>query len=357
MTLSALEIKLTAVDAECETSSQKEIDSLYKEVRYDGSRLRHPSLQEVAGVWLKLIREKEKEFIAEIKRFLDAIIAIDEDQLSELTVIVESKLQDDQYMNRLEVFAEGVARKASSYGVAFSQKACRFDLADAAYRAGLQNLLRAARKNIFVELQLYFSSRGSRMGFSSLMTDTVSILKKNGNRFDGIKASVQTNKIFISGSTLLIESGDLIQRRMSNGGEETFEVIDPGFHEKFHSIPVSYQMTVKKLGIPEAQKALQNITYNITGANARINQNSIDNSTNVVTVNPDAIAYIEALRSAIQGAAIGHEERQSAVAVIDAVEGQFQSGRPSKPVVTALLAALPHAANVATIVTSLIGLF
>lgn len=352
-----LKTKLIAIDTACEASSGKEIDSFYKEVRYDGSRFRYPSFQEVGGVWLKLIREKEKEFIAETKRILDAMITIDQDQLSEITEIVEDMLQDGRYIDRLKVFAEGVARKASSYGLALSQEACRLDLADAAYRASLKNLLRTTRQNITTELQLYFSSRGSRMGFSSLMTDTVSVLRKNGDRFDGIKASVQTDKIFISGSTLLIESGDLIQRRMSNGGEETFEVIDPGFHEKFHSIPAGYQMAVKKLGIPEAQKAVQNITYNIAGPNARINQNSIDNSTNVVTVNPEAVEYIAALRRAVHGAGLAPEAEQSAVDVIDAVEGQFQSGRPSKPVVAALLAALPQVANVATIVTSVLGLF
>ena len=74
------------------------------------------------------------------------------------------------------------------------------------------------------------------MPFKALLTDTVSLIKQDGTTVDGIKASVQTNKIFIQGQKPLIESGDLIQRKMSNGAEETFEVIDPGFHEKFHRV-------------------------------------------------------------------------------------------------------------------------
>jgi len=97
------------------------------------------------------------------------------------------------------------------------------------------------------------------------MTDTVSVLKQNGQTFEGIRASVQSDKIFIQGTEPLIEIGDLIRRKMSNGAEETFRVLDPGFHEKFHSIPAGYQMRVVKLGVPEAAKAIQNITYNITG--------------------------------------------------------------------------------------------
>ena len=65
---------------------------------------------------------------------------------------------------------------------------------------------------------------------------------------------------------------------MANGGEETYEVIDPGFHATFHEIEAHYQARVKKLGIPEAKKAVQILTINQYGDNSRVNQNSIDNS-------------------------------------------------------------------------------
>lgn len=357
MLSTVLQTKLAAIDTACETDARSELDRFYKDIRYDGFRFRYPSFQEVGAVWVKLIQQKERMFTAEAKMILDAMATISESQLGDISTIAGEFLGEDRYIGRLKAFAEGVARRATAYGLSFDQDACRFDIADAAYRAGVQNSLRFARQNIRNELELYSSKRRLLMGFSSLMTDTVSVLKKDGNRFDGVRASVQSDKIFISGATLLIESGDLIQRRMSNGGEETFEVIDPGFHEKFHSIPAGYQMTVKKLGIPEAKAAVQNITYNIAGHNARINQNSVDNSTNVVNVNPDAIELIAALRSTVERAGLSPEEEHSAVEVIDAVDAQFQSGSPSKPVVAALLAALPHVANVATIITSLRALF
>lgn len=110
------------------------------------------------------------------------------------------------------------------------------------------------------------------MAFNRFLTDTVSLLKKNGMTIDGIQASVQKDKIFIEGADILIESGDLIHRVMSNGGQETYSVIDPGFQEKFHRIPAGYQMEVRKLGLPEANRAIQNITYNISGTNNRVNQ-------------------------------------------------------------------------------------
>lgn len=195
------------------------------------------------------------------------------------------------------------------------------------------------------------------MGFAALMTDTISVLKQNGESFEGIKASVQSDKIFIEGAQPFIETGDLIRRKMSNGGEETFRVLDPGFHEKFHAIPAGYQMKVVKLGVPEAAKHIQNITYNVSGQNARINQNSVDNSHNVVSVNSDAVELLSALRVEISRMGLSPDQEREVSELLDSAEAQIQGGKPSKPVLSALLKALPHAANVTAIVSSILSLF
>lgn len=196
------------------------------------------------------------------------------------------------------------------------------------------------------------------MNFDALLTDNVILLKKSGKAHEGIKASVQKNKVFIPRSDLLIETGDLVQRKMSNGAEETYEVIDPGFHEEFHGISAGYQMDVRKLGLPEAEKAVQNITYNISGTHARINQNSVDNSVNISQSNQDLIEHIQALRNEVKRIKLGHAEEKEALEIIDAVENQANSDKPSKTVVKTLLGALPHAGSVASIgsfIVSLLG--
>jgi hypothetical protein len=114
------------------------------------------------------------------------------------------------------------------------------------------------------------------MSFDDFMTDEISVRKQNGDLLEGLKASVQRDKIFLDRSDVLIEPKDLIERRASNGAVETFEVIDPGFQEAFHGIEAHYQMSVRKLGLPEAKQRIERITYNITGHNARINNHSID---------------------------------------------------------------------------------
>lgn len=186
------------------------------------------------------------------------------------------------------------------------------------------------------------------MTFSDILNDSVTLLKKNGNRVDGIKASVQSKKIFINRSDILIETGDLIQRKMSNGGEETYEVIDPGFHEGFEGIEAHYQMTHRKLGLPEAKAAVQSITYNISGPNARVNNHSTDNSVNTVNINPNVAEHISMLRQEVKRL-LPQQDQQPALEVVDAIESQLESSTPSKVVVKTLLGALPSAGSIASI--------
>lgn len=182
-----------------------------------------------------------------------------------------------------------------------------------------------------------------------LMTDSISILKQNGSCIENVKSSVQSNKIFIDRSDFLIESGDIIQRKMSNGGEETFKVIDPGFHEKFHGIPAHYQMDVHKLGLPEAKSAVQNITYNISGPNVRINQDSVDNSVNIASINSQISEHLDAMRSEIDRLVSDENQKLSAKEVIEAIDDQFKIEKPSKAVVSTLLKGLPAVGSIASL--------
>ena len=195
------------------------------------------------------------------------------------------------------------------------------------------------------------------MPFSELMNDNVELLKKDGTARKGLKASVQRDKIYMDAGNLLIEVGDLILRKMSNGAEETYCVIHPGFYEAFGSIAANYQMDVNKLGAPEASSAIQSITYNINGHNTRINQHSIDNSTNTVEIDSRAIQHISELRHELDKAPLSPQDKQDAMELVDQLEGEFTSGKPKKSVVSALLGALPQVANVAGIVSAISGLF
>lgn len=188
------------------------------------------------------------------------------------------------------------------------------------------------------------------MPFSQIARDTIKVIKPNGQELSDLKASVQSKGIFLMRSDVLIEPNDLIQRIMSNGGVETFKVIDPGFHEGTgYGIPSHYQMKVQKLGLPEAEKAIHSITYNISGPNARVNNNSTDNSTNVLNINSDVAEHISMLRSEIEKLVTDNVLKNEALEIVNAIEGQFESPSPSKAVLKTLVSALPHISSIASI--------
>lgn len=193
------------------------------------------------------------------------------------------------------------------------------------------------------------------MPFSDLLNDNVTLLKRDGTQTEGIKASVQGNKIHIMRSDIIIETGDLIRRKMSNGGEETYEVIDPCFHEGLGGIPAGYQIICKKLGLPEAKKTIQSITYNLSGPNARVNTNSVDNSTNIANINPDVSEHISMLRQEITRLVESAKEEKEALEIVDAIETQFALQSPSKAVIKTLVGALPSAGSIASIGSFLIS--
>jgi hypothetical protein len=183
-----------------------------------------------------------------------------------------------------------------------------------------------------------------------MMKDKIKVLKPDGQESSELSASVQSKGIYLMSSSVLIEPNDLIQRIMSNGGTETFQVLDPGFHEGMgRNMPAHYQMKVKKLGLPETEKAIQSITYNLNGNNTRVNNESTDNSTNVVNINNDLSETIEALKTEIHRLELTAQEKQEAIEIVGAIEEQCKNDKPSKVVVNALINTLPTVGSLASI--------
>jgi hypothetical protein len=186
--------------------------------------------------------------------------------------------------------------------------------------------------------------------------DTVDLLKQDGTRTTGISATVaSSNAIHIGGNKLRIDPGDLILRTIATGAEETFQVVDPVFYDGRMGIPAHYQLKVKKLGLPEANAAVQHITYNLTGNNARVNVNSVDNSTNVVHVRSDVAEQIETIMAAIRTADLSENEKADALEAVEEVKSQVASGAPKRSVVRTLLAGLPKALEVGASITTILA--
>lgn len=117
--------------------------------------------------------------------------------------------------------------------------------------------------------------------------DIVKLIKKSGDIIENISANVQPGLICIDDEKVPVEDGDTIERKLPSGIIEQWIVTEPGYYGAHPGFP-AYQCKVKKAS-QIIQSKSQQIIYNVNGANAKVNINSTDNSTNNVTVNPSEL--------------------------------------------------------------------
>ncbi len=124
------------------------------------------------------------------------------------------------------------------------------------------------------------------MSFGSLLQDKVTLIKKDGNRFENIRAFVQSDKIFTDDPAIPIEDGDVFERTLLNGIVERYTILDAGYRQGTGGIKSHYQSVVRKQTKIDLSTQPSPIVYNLTGPNVRVNIQSIDSSTNLVEVEP-----------------------------------------------------------------------
>lgn len=180
--------------------------------------------------------------------------------------------------------------------------------------------------------------------FSEFMTDTIFIIKKDGIKSKELKASVQSNKIHLDDTSILIEPDDIVERIMSNGGIEQYQVIDPCFYEAFHGIGAHYQMKVRKMGLPQKQTNPQTV------------YNSVDKSINIHNHNTEIVKILDELKSKIEKMS-NELQRQEALEIYDEIREQCVSDKPKRTVINALINSLPPIDNIASIANSLMAMF
>ncbi|MEC4724554.1 nucleotide-binding protein [Shewanella sp. D64] len=154
------------------------------------------------------------------------------------------------------------------------------------------------------------------MAFASMLKDTLTIHRANGETIENVKGSVQKNKIYIQRSDILIESKDRIQRSMSNGGVEEYVVIEPGFHEGLGSIKAGYQMTVEKI-----QGENESSTNTV--------KDEVLNNKVFIVHGHDELAKITLARFLEQGGLdpiILHEQASSSQTIIEKIESHSDVG-------------------------------
>jgi hypothetical protein len=159
-------------------------------------------------------------------------------------------------------------------------------------------------------------TRGTNL-FNHFPQSDIDIVAPDGKLRYRTKGLVDPKSITIPDSSLLIQPGDEIRRRIPSGVEETFEVIDPVYYQAFHDIPAHYQVKVRKKGtFPSGQGG--NYSVHVSGLNARVNIGSRDHSTNIAT-RGDIFGDISA---ALQRVVTNAGELQRLLAAVDEMKRQ-----------------------------------
>ncbi len=91
------------------------------------------------------------------------------------------------------------------------------------------------------------------MALRNMLRDRVTLVKQDGRRFEDLRASVQSDKVFTDDPQLPIEEGDTFERILPNGLLERYTIIDRGFMEGMGPITSHYQSKVQKVATDQSR--------------------------------------------------------------------------------------------------------
>ncbi len=81
--------------------------------------------------------------------------------------------------------------------------------------------------------------------------DNVTLIKENGERIEELKAVVSMRRIVTFHTDIAMEPKDMMIRQMPEGGQEAYLFLDLMLNEAKDGIPANYQITVRKVAVPE----------------------------------------------------------------------------------------------------------
>ena len=154
--------------------------------------------------------------------------------------------------------------------------------------------------------------------FNAFPQSEVDIVAPDGTVRQKTKALIDSKQITIPDPTALVMVGDEIRRKIPNGTEEAFEVVESMYYEDFHGIPAHHQIKFRRRGtFPKGTGG--NYTIHVTGPNSRVNLHSTDNSTNNVSTSP----IFGEMAKAITESAIDDAEKDRLRQVISTMEAKL----------------------------------
>lgn len=103
-------------------------------------------------------------------------------------------------------------------------------------------------------------------------------LVRGGQQSGPYKATFQKGKFTIFDGTLVVDSGDLIDRPLPNGRAERYTITNVHFTHKFHSIPAHVELEVQKQGAQVPFSKAKTVNINISGSHGfQIGDHNVQN--------------------------------------------------------------------------------
>lgn len=147
--------------------------------------------------------------------------------------------------------------------------------------------------------------------------EPVTLVKKDGRRYEDLPAIVQSKMIFTEDPKIPIEDGDEFIRTLPSGVHERFTVTDAGFMQGFGAVmPAHYQSKVRKSTAVQPPAPQQH--FHVSGPNSRVNIGSHDASHN--SVNIDTTTLFTNVRQVVQQSSLNSDVMRQIVARIDAMQ-------------------------------------
>ena len=191
---------------------------------------------------------------------------------------------------------------------------------------------------------------------NSLMNDTVTILRQDGNKHKNISASVDGKIIIIDEVTIPISIGDRIERKLPSGQVEGLKVTNVhlkkglGRSRGRRGISDFYEIEYEREGVQKYP--VQPVTVNVKDSpQARVNLSSTDHSTNVINSQPEDV--FSEIRKILRESVAESTELNLLLERVDDMERKQGSGNFTKAYQDFIASAAAHMAILTPILPSL----
>ena len=190
-----------------------------------------------------------------------------------------------------------------------------------------------------------------------LYNDRVTIIGPDGTERGRIRAVVNKERIITQDASVLVETGDTIERDLPHGRKETLTAADVQFHRGIGRgrIPDYYEITTERPDSQIQPPLRTDVSVYVSDSpHARVNLQSVDNSSNVVSI--QAHDVFQQTRHLIETSVVEDAERVLLLESVNDMEAAHNRGDLIGPYKHFMGLAADHVSVLAPVISTLASL-